>query len=532
MYNSNIFIIKDKSSIIGIHEVDFDYSLKNYFVEVLAEDSGEQKQLYYEKLTQNTSIELDIQLKDVVINYYVQDAHLKDNGSVLYKSTSLNLYSFGRKRPSEEVISEQSLVDRVKYALDNPQGSHEETEHHTEMLKKSSYDHKARQYVEMKIAQLLKKEGLISEAEVESYKKSIYAEFYGMGVLQELDDDTEVSEIMVNAYVYPKFQCDIYYVKNGRGKKRYERTFENIDQVKNVFSRAISFSKKEMNNFENAIIEATRANGDRVNLVIPEASESYVLNIRKFTNFAPTKDNMKKVGTINDDIDELMDVLVNGKANIGIGGEMNTGKTSFINYLLSYTKPLDRKVIISSVKEVSVNEILPGHDIVFFKVDEDRKFSFTKLLKTALRSTADRIIVPESRGAEFKQVYEANLKTKGNMFTAHALTDNSFLSVCADMYMEGSPIGDIELVKNKVANSVDIIVIMKRVNNQIRIKSISEVLLDDNERFVGMNQLYYWDFGGKEGKTPGYRKTENKISDKLKQRLFEEGISYEILDRL
>ena len=69
---------------------------------------------------------------------------------------------------------------------------------------------------------------------------------------------------------------------------------------------------------------------------------------------------MKKFGTVDDYIDKLMNVVVKGKANIGIGGEMGTGKTSFINYLLTYTEPLERKVVIASVSETDVERVLKG----------------------------------------------------------------------------------------------------------------------------------------------------------------------------
>lgn len=481
-------------------------------------------EIYKGLLKEDLVVDLDISLREVIVEY------LLSGKVVLTENVVLTGYSSSKQK--EEESYENSLIEKVQNALDNPIGTPEEIEFHTVMLKNSAFDVEARKYVEKKITQLLFKEHVLSDEQVVYYTRKIYSEFYGMGVLQELDDDPTISEIMVNGYIYPNFQCDVYYVKNGEGKKRYEKTFESVDSMINVFSRSISFSKKELNNLEYAIIEATRANGDRVNVIIPEASESYVLNIRKFTNFTPTSENMKNVGTIDDYVDKLMNVLVKGKANIGIGGEMNTGKTSFINYLLGYTDPIERKVIISSVKEVSSNEILKGHDIVFLKVDDEKHFTFSKLIKTSLRTTANRIIIPESRAGEFKQVYEANLKTRGNMFTAHALTDSSFLNVCADMYLEGSHTGDIALIKNKIANSVDIIIIMKRINNKIRIKSISEVLLDENDLFKGLNLLYYWDFGSKENPTQGYKRTDNRISDALRTRLFEEGVLYELLDDL
>lgn len=516
MFNPNLIIIKDKDTILGIHKIKFDYTKENYELEII---SKSKKTVFKGRLDNTKFIELDVSLEFVNINYYKlgkDKAFFKEEVDL----KNINPYSLNGKTDLEQ------LIEKVQHFMDNPEGNIEEIEYHTLMIKKSSYDKKARKYVEEKIRQILLKENNIEIEDVDKLAKSIYADLYGMGILQELDDSLDISEIMVNAYPYPKFRCDIYYVKTNEGKKKYHQTFKTLDEMLNIFARAISFSKKELNNLENASIETTRANGDRISVIIPEASESYVLNIRKFSNFIPSKKNMLKVGTINEDIDKLMKIFVKGKANIGIGGEMATGKTTFINYLLTHTDPIERKAIISNVKEINSNRVLDGHDIVFLNVDDEKEFTFEKQMRTALRTTADRIIVPEARGKEFKQVYEANLKTKGNLFTAHATSDEAFLDACVDMYVEDST-SDISFVRNKIAKSIDIILIMKKINNKIRIKSISEVLFNKNNEFIGLNLLYYWDFENKK-----YRRTDNKLSEGIKKRFFEEGVPKDIMKNI
>lgn len=515
MFNPNLIIIKNKKNILGIQKIKHDYTKKDYYIEIKDINNSS---IFTGKIDSTTLIEVSSQNK-ITITYY-EDSTKKEfdtetfNLPVLYPEVK------------EDEIATNDMVEKVRYEMDNPKGTIHEIEDHTLKIKKSAYDIDARNYVISKIKYVLLKECQLSPDKVEILSKKLYSDLYGMGVLQELDDDIDVSEIMVNASAYPTFRCDIYYTKTNQPKKKYNKTFDNLNDLMNVFARTISFAKKEMNNSENASIETTRANGDRVSLIIPEASDNYLLNIRKFANFVPSRENMLEVGTINEEIDELMDIMVKGKANIGIGGEMGTGKTTFINYLLTYTKPIERKAIIANVKEVNSNNILDNHDIIFLNVDEEKGFSFEKQMRIALRTTADRIILPETRGGEFKQVYEANLKTKGNIFTAHATDDEFFIDVCADMYMESSP-SDITFIKNKISKSIDMVLIMKKVNDKIRIKSISEVLVDEKGRYGGLNNLYYWDF--KESK---YVRSLNRVTDDLREKLFEEGISELLLEKI
>lgn len=515
MYNPNLILVKNNGRIIDIRAVKHDYTKKDYYIEILNPDN---QIVYKGELSSNKLIEVDVNTP-ITINYYEKKSRKLFDKEDLNLPVLYSIYNYEDDIP-------QDIVEKVSYEMDNPKGSISEIEYHTIMIKKSTYEKSAREYVESKIKHILLKECNVSLEDAEKLSKQLYAKLYGMGVLQELDDNLEVSEIMVNAYTYPKFKCDIYFTVANKGKMKFYKTFNNLDDMLNVFARAISFSNEELNNLEKATIETTRANGDRVTVIIPKASENYILNIRRFRNFIPSRENMMEVGTINEDIDRLMKALVKGKANIGIGGEMGTGKTTFINYLLTYTDPIERKAVIANVKEINSYNLLDGHDIIHLNVDDEKDFTFKKQMRAALRTTADRIIIPESRGEEFKQVYEANLKTKGNIFTAHATDDSIFLDICADMYVENSP-SDVTFIKDKIAKSIDVIIIMKKINNKIRIKSISEVLLDENGKYKGLNRLFYWDF--KQGK---YVRTKNKITNSLKERLFEEGVPESMIDEI
>lgn len=425
------------------------------------------------------------------------------------------------------------LKEMIKQEMDFPTGTEAEISKHTELLKQATSNKNARVYIMSKIRKAITGMNVVNNRKIEEYSYRLFSDLYGMGVLQELDDDIEIGEIMVNAVTFPKFNCDIYYIKN-QVKYEYDKKFETLEDLKNVFSRTIEFSKKELNSVDNAIVEATRPNKDRVNIIIPDASDNWIMNIRKFSNFVPNLNMMKKSGTVDDYIERLSEVLVRGKANIGIGGEMGTGKTTFINFLLTYTPQIERKVVIASVSETDIERVLKGHDIVILNVDDEKNFTFDRHLRASLRTTAKRVIVPESRGGEFKQVYEANLKTKGNMFTAHALDDESFMDMCTDMYLSSSDSKNESsaYIKDKLAKSIDFVYIMRTVGDKIRIKSISEVLVNSKGEYSGMNPLYEWYFDPENPLDGYYRRTENRLSDRAKKRLNENGVPMSMLQDL
>lgn len=522
-FSSNPIVIRKNGEMLGVIELDFDPDVRDYVLEI---KNQQEEILFKGSVEEDTFLSFEVSHQILYFSYtdphndmtfHKREIDLFERFNLYQEENGGKLLDLGKKENFYKTI-----VAKVKEEMDNPKGSAKEVEHHTFMLNQATMKEDARIYVTNKIRQVLTKIDRLTEEEIEKYTKSIYSNFYGMGILQEIDDDPEVGEIMVNGFIYPQFRCDIYYIKKGQ-KIRFDKTFKDLDELINVFSRSIAFSKKELNNLENALVEATRSNRDRVNIVIPDASESYVMNIRKFNNFVPNLDMMYEYGTVDSFIDEVMRVIVKGKANIGIGGPMGTGKTTFINFLLSYTPPIERKVVIASVSETDVERVLKGHDVVIFNVDETKGFSFERLVRASLRTTADRVIIPESRGEEFKQVYEANLKTKGNMFTAHALDDYSFLDMCVDMYANGETV-DVVNLRNKICKALDIVIIMRKVGNGIRIKSISEVVVDDKQNFEKMNLLYYWHSDPEDNTKGEYRRTENRLSDAIKKRMNEYGV--------
>lgn len=471
-------------------------------------------------ITEMPYISLDSELGTVRVVYQDKNENFIDEEFI-----NLEVEDSDEKFYTKEELAYMKIKKSIEEDMDNPLGTEKEKEEHTRLLKETTVYEHAKEYVMSRIRRLLISMGDIDIDTIDDMAFKLYADLYGLGPIQELDEDPEVGEIMVNAKVFPRFHSDIYYIKNGR-KEKYYYEFKTLEQLKNVFDRVIAFNKKSINSVEQAIVEATRPNRDRVNIIVPDASENYVLNIRKFTNFVPNLEMMKKSGTVDDFIDRLMDILVRGKANIGIGGPMGTGKTTYVNFALTYTPEIERKVVIASVSETDVDRVLAGHDVIVFNVDEEKGFTFEKLVRTSLRTTADRVIIPESRGDEFKQLYEANLKTRGNMFTAHALDDESFLDMCVDMYMSSPDVGQENArdIKNKLVKGMDVVIMMRKVGDNIRIKSISEVTANKQGEYAGMNVLYKWDFDPERPLEGKYIRTENRMTPSLKNRLNEFGI--------
>ena len=518
MKKSYTLAVKKAGDTVGLVQLNPYYTAQSRYVDIIQDNKRVER---FDLLATN--------LLSVSTVLEIIDVSYRDENEEPIGGDTIDLRPFTKTKETgfEEIERYNHIKDTIQEEMDNPSGTEKERAKHTEMLRMATINASAKEYVISRMTQIMLKNGLVKVEDLENMTYRIFGDLYGMGVLQDLDDDPQMSEIMVNAITFPKFQCDIYYIKNGQ-KYKYDKSFESLGDLKKVFQRSIDFDNKELNSTKNARVEANRPNRDRVTIIIPDASDNWSMNIRKFTNFVPNLETMKASGTVDDFIDRLMSVLVRGKANIGIGGAMGTGKTTFINYLLSYTPRIERKVVIASVSETDVDRVLKGHDVLIFNVDDDKGFTFDELMRTSLRTTADRVIIPESRGGEFKQLYEANLKTKGNMFTGHALDDRAFMDMCVDMYLSSDDVGgteSAEFLRDKLTKAIDIVIIMRKVGRKIRIKSISEVMQTDEGNYAGMYSLYEWTFDPANPLEGEYKRTGNLMTEALKHRLNEYGIT-------
>lgn len=237
-------------------------------LDVMSPDGYLLASLKYDGKAVGNTFKIDRKLGNVVLVY--KNIHgqqvLKEKVDVYKAENRPNMTD-----PME--IRFQDALKAVKREMDSPEGTSLEIDKHTEMLNKSIVDIDAKKYVYSMIRRTVSRLPDVRETELDSYIARIYAKLYGLDIIQELDDDIEVGEIMINATTFPQFNCDIYFIKR-QIKYKYDKTFDTFEDMKNVFERAIKFSGKELNAITNAMIEASRPNRDRVNIIIPKASDN------------------------------------------------------------------------------------------------------------------------------------------------------------------------------------------------------------------------------------------------------------------
>ena len=247
-----------------------------------------------------------------------------------------------------------------------------------------------------------KKEYLNIDEKIAAVDK-IYSRIRGFGVIDDLIDDDEISEIMINGY------DQIFVEKNGRLYPSSLR-FENKKQLEDVVFKMVGKAGREINT-ANPIVDVRLNSGERVNVVIePIVEKGPIVTIRKFPKKAITGEDLIKTGTVTKTALNFLENLVKTKYNIFISGGTSAGKTTLLNVLTNFIDEKERIVLIEDSAEIRLDPKIKNH--VSMEVRQANsagigKITVRDLIKTSLRMRPERIIVGEVRGAEAIDMLQA-----------------------------------------------------------------------------------------------------------------------------
>lgn len=337
----------------------------------------------------------------------------------------------------------------------------------------------------------------------------IFSSVRGLGILDELLADNEISEIMVNRF------DDIYIEKNGE-MYRFGKSFESEKELLDVIQRIVGKAGREVN-IANPIVDTRLEGGERVNVVLPPISlAGPVVTIRRFPDMRITMQDLITLGSISDDAAKFLKKLVRMKYNIFISGGTSSGKTTFLNALSDYIPKTERIITIEDSAELQITGI---KNLIRMEARNSNtagvgEVTIRDLIRTSLRMRPDRIIVGEVRGAEALDMLNAmNTGHDGSLSTGHANSSMDMIYRLETMILESGASFPLVAVRQHIASSIDIIVhLAKDAKGARRVVEISEVSgMEDGE--IKLNPLYML-------KERALHRTENKLLHTEKMALY------------
>ena len=309
-------------------------------------------------------------------------------------------------------------------------------------------------------------------AERHRLRRELFHAVRKLDVLQELVDDTHITEIMING------PNTIFIEKDGR-LCRSELCFESQEKLHNVIQQIVADCNRVVNE-ASPIVDARLKNGARVNVVLnPVALNGPIVTIRRFPDKPIMMADLISYGSITVEACDWLSRLVKAKYNIFVSGGTGSGKTTFLN-ALSYYIPKEERII--TIEDSAELQILEAPNLVRMEtrnanVEECREITIRDLIRTSLRMRPDRIIVGEVRGGEaFDMMQCLNTGHDGSMSTGHANSSKDMLNRLENMILMGMEI-PLPAIRQQIASGIDIIVHLGRLRDGSRkTMEITEVL--------------------------------------------------------
>jgi pilus assembly protein CpaF len=303
-------------------------------------------------------------------------------------------------------------------------------------------------------------------------EKVLVDELLGLGPLEELLNDPEISDIMVNGpnqtFVEKRGKLMVANIQF----RDEEHLFQIAQRIVNKVGRRIDQTTP--------LADARLQDGSRVNVIVPPLSlRGTAISIRKFSEKPITVDMMKNFGSMSDKMATVLKIAGACRFNIIISGGTGSGKTTMLNALSKLIDPGERVLTIEDAAELRLQqphwlplETRPPN------LEGQGAITIRDLVINALRMRPDRIILGEIRGPEcFDLLAAMNTGHDGSMATLHANSPRECLARMENMVMMSDIKVPKEAISRQIADSVDLIVQVKRLRDgSRRTTNITEVI--------------------------------------------------------
>lgn len=313
----------------------------------------------------------------------------------------------------------------------------------------------------------------------------IFNSIKGLGLIEELLKDSDITEIMVNG------TQNIYVEKTGC-LEQYPDTITSANRLNDIIQQIVAKTNRRVNE-TNPIVDTRLSDGSRVNIVLPPiAIDGAVLTIRKFAKEQMTMEKLIQLKSISVEAAELLEQLVIAGYNIFVSGGTGSGKTTFLNVLSNFIPKDQRVVTIEDSAELQLKGV---KNLVRLEARQansqgENEITIRDLIKTSLRMRPDRIIVGEVRGGESLDMLQAmNTGHDGSMSTGHANSPKDMLARLETMVLMGMNI-PLQAVRAQIASGIEIMVHLARMSDKSRkVVEINEIEKYENNQIV-LNQIF------------------------------------------
>ena len=303
----------------------------------------------------------------------------------------------------------------------------------------------------------------LSLFERDSLITDVLHEIFGLGPLEALLKDPNISDILVNRY-------DQVYVEREGRLEETDITFQNDAHLYRIIERIVSMVGRRIDE-SSPMVDARLQDGSRVNAVIPPlALDGPVLSIRRFRTDRIGAQDLVGRESLTQPMLDFLQGAVAARMNMIVSGGTGAGKTTLLNALSSFIRRrrADRHDRGRGRAHAAAAPCGADGNAAGQHRRPGRRAP-AAAPGQCLRMRPDRIIVGEVRGEEALDMLQAmNTGHDGSLTTIHANSPRDALYRLDTMVaMANLNIPD-RAVRQQIASAVNLLVQISRMPDGTR----------------------------------------------------------------
>lgn len=301
--------------------------------------------------------------------------------------------------------------------------------------------------------------------------EALYSETAGLGPLEALLSDPEISEILVEGW-------DSILVERAGTLARSASTFRSPEHLDSVVQRLVLLAGKAISPSQ-PLLGFAWQDGSRIQATVPPVSpDGPTLTLRRFRQQRFTLPELVGLGSLTPAQAALLEEAMAERRTLLVGGPVSSGKTTLIEALLGLL-PLDPPLSVLLIEDVP--EIRPSYPhLRRLLVPAESHLTLRELTHAALRMRPDLIVIGETRGPEAADlVYALSSGLAGGLTSIHAASPAGALRRLVH-YVQMDPHNPFarqpELLMAIVAEAVDLVLQLGRdASGRRRLEAMASV---------------------------------------------------------
>ncbi len=293
----------------------------------------------------------------------------------------------------------------------------------------------------------------VDEATKKKIISSLSDDFLGLGPLQKLMEDENITEIMVNG---PK---QVYIEKGGR-KVLSDTKFDDNAHLRYIVEKMITPTGRRVDE-SSPFVDFSIKDGSRVNVILPPLSVGgATVTIRKFLASIQNIDDLVKLDTIDKRMADFLVACTRAKVNIIFSGATGSGKTTTLEVLSSYIDAQERIITIEDALELGLHQ---DHVVSLLtrppNIEGKGEVAPRDLFRNTLRMRPTRIILGEVRGEEAMDYLQAlNSGHGGSLAVIHASSPPDTITRLETMALYASLNLPTWAIRQQVSSGLNLII--------------------------------------------------------------------------